>query len=88
MLLPVDTSTSLFHDLVVDADLICFKNGRLVFDGGDRNPSFGILLAVYGDVPGELCETLGRKGTVFRPDERFQRTEQATLDASGGESGR
>lgn len=86
VLLPVDTSTSLFHDLVVDADLIWFKNGRLVFDGGDRNPSFGILLAVYGHVPDELCETLDRKGTVFRPGERFQRTEQATLAASGGES--
>jgi len=83
VLLPVDTSTSLFHDCVADADLLWFKNGRLVFDGGDRNPSFGILLAVYGHVPDALCDVLARKGTVFRPGEQYRRTEQARLDLGG-----
>ena len=84
VLLPVDTSTSLFHDLAPDADLLWFKNGRMVFDGGDRNPSFGVLLVVFGRVTEELCEVLDRKGTVFRPGERYARTAQATLPVDGG----
>ncbi len=85
VLLPVDTSTQLFHDHVTDARAVCFVEGRLSFIGGDRNPNFGILLAVFGNVPPELMDVLDRKGTAFSVDEKHERAEQLTL--GGGSSG-
>lgn len=78
-LLPVDTSTALFHEHVAAASVVCFREGRLSFFGGDRNPNFGVLLAVYGDVPELLLDALDREGTVFVGNERYQRSEQPTL---------
>lgn len=87
ILLPVDTSTSLFHQHVVDAEVLWFKKSRLSFDGPggrNRNPNFGVMLAVYGDAPDELIELLSHRGTVFDRRERYQRSEQQRLITDGG----
>ena len=84
VLLPVDTSTKLFHNHVTDATAICFVEGRLSFDGGDRNPNFGTLLAVFGAAPDDLLNVLDRKGSVFRAESKHERTEQQELVTDGG----
>ena len=82
VLLPVDTSTHWFHDLVGQADLIHFQQGRLRFSGGggsNRNPNFGIMLAVYGDYPDELRGVLNSEGLVFDQGNLYSPTEQLSL---------
>ena len=86
VLLPVDTSTQLFHTHVTAAKAICFVEGRLSFDGGDRNPNFGTLLAVFGETNDDLLDAFDRKGTVYRLDEKHERAEQTQLSVSGGDS--
>lgn len=89
MLLPVDTSTQWFHGYVVDADAICFVGpGRISFEGGDRNPSFGLLIAVFGPVTDELAETLGHFGAVFRGRSIHETTAQQRLPSVSGGDGR
>ena len=84
ILLPVDTSTQLFHDHVTSAPVVCFVEGRLSFDGGDRNPNFGILLAVFGKVSEDLLDALDRKGTVYHDEDRHERAQQQQLFSNGG----
>ena len=84
VLLPVDTSTKLFHNHVTDATAICFVKSRLSFDGGDRNPNFGTLLAVFGEVTDDLLNALDRKGSVYRVDAKHERAEQQELVTDGG----
>jgi phage N-6-adenine-methyltransferase len=80
VLLPVDTSTHWFHDYIVDADALCFVGpGRISFEGGDRNPSFGLLIAVFGPVDGELADVLDSFGAVFRGRSIYQQTRQQRL---------
>lgn len=83
VLLPVDTSTAWFHENVAStASIVWFKQGRLNFDGGggrNRNPNFGVMLAVYGDAPNDLLDHLDRHGVVFDQRDRYARTEQRTL---------
>jgi len=88
VLLPVDTSTQWFHDYIVEADALCFVEGRLSFVGGDRNPNFGVMLAAFGEVPSDLLDVFDRKGTVFESSDRHQRTRQTDLVAAtvGGET--
>jgi len=86
VLLPVDTSTQLFHTHVTDAAAVCFVEGRLSFDGGDDNPNFGVLLAVFGETSDELLDALDRKGSVFQIDEKHERAEQQELFVDGGGS--
>ncbi|MBP1921825.1 phage N-6-adenine-methyltransferase [Halorubrum alkaliphilum] len=85
VLLPVDTSTQLFHEHVAPAPVVCFVEGRLSFIGGDRNPNFGILLAVFGEVPDGLLDVLDRRGTVYYEGERYQRARQQRLFANEGD---
>ncbi len=67
VLLPVDTSTHWFHSYVVEAESVCFVGpGRIPFEGGDRNPSFGLLIAVFGPVDDRLANALDTFGVVFR----------------------
>jgi phage N-6-adenine-methyltransferase len=94
VLLPVDTSTSLFHEEVVDATAICFVRGRLSFVGGGRNPSFGVLVAVFGDAPDDLRDALDQHGTLVdasgvRTDEGQTTLEEAvpTPERNGDEAG-
>lgn len=82
VLLPVDTSTQWFHDYVVEADALCFVEGRLSFVGGNRNPNFGVMLAAFGEVPDDLLDVFDRKGTVFEQDERHERARQTSLVAA------
>jgi phage N-6-adenine-methyltransferase len=82
VLLPVDTSTQWFHDYVTEAATLCFIEGRLSFVGGDRNPNFGVMLAVFGDFPDGLLDVLDRKGTVFDQSERHERARQTSLVAA------
>lgn len=84
VLLPVDTSTKLFHNHVTESAAICFVKSRLSFDGGDRNPNFGTLLAVFGEVSDDLLDALDRKGSVFRVDAKHERAEQQELATDGG----
>lgn len=87
VLLPVDTSTQLFHEHVTAAPVVCFVEGRLSFTGGDRNPNFGILLAVFGEVSDQLLDALDRKGVVYHDEDRHVRARQQQLFAdSGGDS--
>ena len=80
VLLPVDTSTHWFHDHVVDADALCFVGpGRISFEGGDRNPSFGLLIAVFGPVDGELADVFDSFGAVFRGRSIYEQTRQQRL---------
>lgn len=85
VLLPVDTSTQWFHEHVLAAEAICFVGpGRISFEGGDRNPSFGLLIAVFGPVTDELADTLDHFGAVFQGRDLYERTEQKQLATDGG----
>lgn len=82
ILLPVDTSTQWFHDYVTEADLLWFKEGRLKFRGGggrNRNPNFGVMIAVYGDAPDDLRDTLAHRGVVVESRGIHTLTEQTEL---------
>ena len=86
VLLPVDTSAHWFHDHILLAPAICFVGpGRIPFEGEDRNPSFELLIAVYGDVPDELADALRQKGAVFNGRETYDPAPQTTLVPDGGE---
>lgn len=92
VLLPVDVSTDLFQNQIASADVLCFRDKRLSFDGGggrNRNPNFGVLFAVWaqGDVPEELVETLEHRGVVFRSADRIASTRQSTLARDSTEAG-
>lgn len=87
LLLPVDTSTHWFHEHVLAADAICFVGpGRIAFEGGDRNPSFGLLIAVFGPVDDELADVLDHFGAVFRGRSIYEPTRQQRLVPAGEES--
>lgn len=85
VLLPVDTSTSWFHDHVVDAPAICFMGpGRMEFEGEQAeetgNTSFATCLAVFGNPPNSLVTTLEKFGAVFRGRVYHRQTIQVTLN--------
>jgi phage N-6-adenine-methyltransferase len=88
VLLPVDTSTSWFHEHVVEASIICFLNGRIEFEGekaeATGNTSFASSLAVFGDPPEELANVLEDIGAVFRGREFHRSTVQTTLGVKQG----
>lgn len=75
-LLPVDTSTSWFHDHIVPADTICFLSSRPQFEGESVHTGFACLIAVYGETPEELAGTLEEMGAVFRGRVYYRTTVQ------------
>jgi phage N-6-adenine-methyltransferase len=86
MLLPVDTSTSWFHDHVTQATLTCFVGpGRMDFDrrsepGNKGCPSFAIMVVVFGDIPDKkLFGFLGSRGTIYWQCSLYQREKQSNL---------
>lgn len=87
VLLSVDTSTDLFHRHLAKADLICFRRGRLAFDGGGDSPNFGVLLAVFGEVNDDLLSVLQHMGTVFENRDMLSRSEQSRLPIERGGGG-
>lgn len=48
MLLPVDTSTSWFHDLILQYSTIEFIRGRIYFNG--KRPNFSCMLCHFGAI--------------------------------------
>jgi hypothetical protein len=85
MVLPVDTSAHWFHDHVLAASAICFVGpGRISFIGEDRNPSFGLLIAVYGASPDRLVEALDDLGAVMVGRCLHSSTEQLRLGSQPG----
>jgi len=80
VLLPSDTSAGWFHEYVLAAELVCFYGpGRRSFVGEDRNPSFGLLIAAYGDDATAYRDVLASKGAVIQGREMYQPTLQTTL---------
>lgn len=47
LLLPVDTSTAWFHDLVWAVAVVEFIRGRVTFVGAPSQPRFASMLAIY-----------------------------------------
>lgn len=85
VLLPCDTSAHWFHDHVLAAEAVCLVGpGRIPFVGENRNPSFELVIAAFGDVPDSLIGALGGFGAVIRGREVVERTKQTTL-ADGGQ---
>jgi phage N-6-adenine-methyltransferase len=67
VLIPSDTSAHWFHDHVLSAKVICLVGpGRIPFVGENRNPSFEMVIAVFGDPPSELVDALQSIGAVFQ----------------------
>lgn len=88
VVLPSDTSAGWFHDHVMAAGVVCFYGpGRLSFVGADRNPSFGLILAVYGDNADAYMDVLASKGVVVSGRGVYEPTRQSSLaqvDSNGG----
>lgn len=77
VLLPSDTSAGWFHEHVLAAEVVCFYGpGRLSFEGADRNPSFGLLIPVYGDDADAYRDVLSSIGAVIDGREVYQPTTQ------------
>ena len=80
VVLPSDTSAHWFHEHVSRADSICFVGpGRISFEGGDRNPSFGLIIAVFGPVDDELADALDSLGMVVRGRSTYDPVPQTKL---------
>jgi hypothetical protein len=83
VLLPSDTSAGWFHKHVLAAEIVCFYGpGRLSFVGGAKNPSFGILIPVYGDDAEAYRDVLDSLGVVIEGREVYQPTVQTGLVAA------
>lgn len=89
--LPVDTSTEWFHELVAQAPVVCFVGpGRQEFDRrsefprGER-PNFAIQLVVFGDeIPKQLLGVLSMRGIVYYNRALYTESTQVTF-ATGGQ---
>jgi len=84
VLLPVDTSTSWFHEHVVEAPVLCLMGpGRMEFEGEKAeesgNTSFATSVAAFGDVPEDLIAALEQFGAVFRGREYYRSNIQTKL---------
>lgn len=81
VLLPAATDAHWFHDHVIKAPVWCLVGpGRIPFEGEDRNPSFAMVLAVYGDVPGDLVDALDELGAVVEGSTVHEPAPQTTLE--------
>lgn len=80
VIIPSDTSAQWFHEHVLAAPVVCFVGpGRIAFLGADRNPSFGLLIPVFGDDAARLVEPLSSKGAVLRGREFYDPAPQAQI---------
>lgn len=80
VLLPADTSAHWFHDHVLAADAVCLVGpGRIPFEGESRNPSFALVLAVFGDAGDDLVDALDSLGTVIVDSRAYSPTKQTRL---------
>lgn len=86
VLLPSDTSAGWFHEHVLAAELVCFYGpGRLSFEGGGKNPSFGLIIAVYGGQADAYRDVLSGFGIVVEGRKVYERTHQSRLVTDGGQ---
>lgn len=77
VLLPADTSAHWFHDHVLAAEAVCLVGpGRIPFEGEDRNPSFELVIAAYGNVSDELVDALDAFGAVIHGRSIYQQNRQ------------
>lgn len=80
VILPCDTSAHWYHDHILAGELVCHVGpGRIPFEGEDRNPSFEMLIAVYGEPTDELVDALDSFGAVFRGRSLVEPTTQTRL---------
>lgn len=80
VILPASTSAHWFHDHMLSASTICFVGpGRIPFEGEDRNPSFELLIGVFGDVPDAMVEALHEFGAVIEGRELYDPQPQQRL---------
>lgn len=87
-LVPSRTSADWWQDYIGKATALCFVDGRIEFQGrnegddrkGSSGASFASTIAVFGECPSDLLDALDRQGMVFDRSERYERTEQLTLE--------
>lgn len=80
VLLPCDTSAHWFHGHVLAAPVVCLVGpGRIPFVGGDRNPSFELVIAAFGDPSRDLVEALDGLGAVIEGRAVYDPNPQSTL---------
>lgn len=66
VVLPSDTGSHPFQDHVLEAPVFCLVGpGRIPFIGEDRNPSFDLVIAAFGDPTDDLVDALGELGGVI-----------------------
>lgn len=92
MVLPVDTSTRWYHNLVTaEATAVCFMGpGRVDFERREGNaksrgsPSFAVMLAVFGDIASpSLLGFLNTRGVVYFNRGLYRETKQMALPDGG-----
>ena len=81
-LFPSDTSSSWFHDHLVRAEALCFIGiGRIAFLGESRNPSFEMLVAIFGEVSTDMLSAMESLGSVFQGARIYEDGEQTRFGA-------
>lgn len=85
MVLPVDTSTGWFHELVTQSIAVCFMGpGRVDFDrrdkAGGKRPNFATMITVFGErVEPSLLGFLNTRGVVYYHRALYRESQQTTL---------
>ena len=80
VLLPAATEAGWFREHMWGAPALCFVGpGRIPFIGEDRNPSFALAIAGFGDVPTALLDVLDGFGVVVTPGNVYDPLPQTTL---------
>jgi len=84
-----DTSTDWFHNHLSEATILAFINQRLKFVGSDRSgtPDFQNVLAIFGDPPTELLESISEYTQLYTRVQISDKIEQKQLDDLFSEDG-
>lgn len=84
-----DTSTGWFHNHLSEATVLAFINQRLKFVGSDRSgtPDFQNVLAIFGDAPTELLESISEYTQLYTQVQISDEIEQKQLDDLFSEDG-
>ncbi len=80
-LLPGNTSTQWFHRYAAESEYLCLVEGRLTFNGTDKNAPFASIMSVFGEnISDDVLEMLDNIGTLYTKAEVQQAAQQARLD--------
>lgn len=79
VLITLDPTTEWFQTHIIDAPAICLLDSRIQFEGQDNDLPYPLCIAVYGDPPDPLIETLDTMGAVFRGREYVSQSLQSRL---------